>query len=79
VNVVSTGSAGILIVEPRLRTDKRGFFFEAYHFARYAEHGIKPPLCCRIICPAPGKAYCADFISNVGWHKASWSASRVAG
>ena len=30
----------MVIIEPRVFTDPRGFFFESYHAARYAEAGI---------------------------------------
>jgi dTDP-4-dehydrorhamnose 3,5-epimerase len=40
VNVVPTELAGVVIIEPRVFSDARGFFFESYHAARYAEAGI---------------------------------------
>lgn len=35
---------GVLILEPKLLGDQRGFFLETYQFARYAEHGMTRPL-----------------------------------
>jgi dTDP-4-dehydrorhamnose 3,5-epimerase len=40
VNVVPTELAGVVIIEPRVFSDARGFVFESYHAARYAEAGI---------------------------------------
>jgi dTDP-4-dehydrorhamnose 3,5-epimerase len=33
--------AGLIRIEPRVFGDARGFFFESYHQARFAEHGIE--------------------------------------
>jgi dTDP-4-dehydrorhamnose 3,5-epimerase len=41
LRVIETGLPGVLIVEPRVHRDARGFFVETYHAARYAEHGIR--------------------------------------
>ncbi|WP_458157913.1 dTDP-4-dehydrorhamnose 3,5-epimerase family protein [Bradyrhizobium sp. 18BD] len=35
MNVVATGLPEVLIVEPRLFGDQRGFFMETYQFQRY--------------------------------------------
>jgi dTDP-4-dehydrorhamnose 3,5-epimerase len=40
VNVVETDLPGVLIVEPDVFHDSRGFFFETYHGAKYRRHGI---------------------------------------
>lgn len=40
VNVVATPLPGVLIVEPRVFHDDRGFFLESYQHERYARHGI---------------------------------------
>jgi dTDP-4-dehydrorhamnose 3,5-epimerase len=40
VNVVPTAISDVLIIEPRVFSDARGFFKETYHRARYAEAGI---------------------------------------
>jgi dTDP-4-dehydrorhamnose 3,5-epimerase len=37
---VETGLPGVLIVEPRVFTDDRGFFLETYHRERFHEAGI---------------------------------------
>lgn len=40
---ITTAIPEVLIVEPRLFGDERGFFAETYQFARYSEHGISRP------------------------------------
>lgn len=40
MNVTPTELAGVLIIEPRVFEDRRGFFFESYHRERYAEAGL---------------------------------------
>jgi dTDP-4-dehydrorhamnose 3,5-epimerase len=40
VRVIATDLPGVLVVEPTVRTDGRGFFLETYHADRYREHGI---------------------------------------
>jgi dTDP-4-dehydrorhamnose 3,5-epimerase len=40
VNVLPTELRGVVIVEPRVFPDSRGFFFESYHAVRYAQAGI---------------------------------------
>jgi dTDP-4-dehydrorhamnose 3,5-epimerase len=40
VNVVETDLPGVLIVEPDVFHDSRGFFFETYHGVKYRQHGI---------------------------------------
>src|ERR1700740_1064307 len=40
MNVIKTAIPGVLIIEPKLFGDARGFFLETYQEARYAEHGI---------------------------------------
>jgi dTDP-4-dehydrorhamnose 3,5-epimerase len=40
VRVVPTAIAGVLIIEPDIHRDGRGFFLETYHAERYREHGI---------------------------------------
>jgi dTDP-4-dehydrorhamnose 3,5-epimerase len=40
VKVIQTALPDVLLVEPQLFSDARGFFFESYHAARYAEAGL---------------------------------------
>jgi len=40
VRVVKTELPEVLIVEPAVHRDGRGFFLETYHQQKYAEHGI---------------------------------------
>jgi dTDP-4-dehydrorhamnose 3,5-epimerase len=43
MNVIHTVLPEVLIFEPELFGDRRGFFLETYQLARYAEHGISRP------------------------------------
>jgi dTDP-4-dehydrorhamnose 3,5-epimerase len=40
VRIVPTDLPGVLIVEPDVHADGRGFFVETYHAERYLQHGI---------------------------------------
>ena len=40
MRVLETGLPGVLIVEPSVHGDHRGFFMETWNSSRYAEHGI---------------------------------------
>ena len=39
MNVIATDIPEVLIIEPELFGDQRGFFLENYQFRRYAEFG----------------------------------------
>lgn len=41
MNVIATALPGVLMIEPRVFGDDRGYFFESFHAPRYAEAGIK--------------------------------------
>jgi dTDP-4-dehydrorhamnose 3,5-epimerase len=43
VRFVPTAIPGVLIVEPDVHGDARGFFLETYHADRYRQHGIDGP------------------------------------
>lgn len=40
MNVIETGLPGVLILEPQVYGDERGFFMESYHRQRFAELGL---------------------------------------
>lgn len=40
MNVSNGPLAGLLIIEPRVFKDERGYFYESYHQERYSESGI---------------------------------------
>jgi dTDP-4-dehydrorhamnose 3,5-epimerase len=40
VRVVETALPGVVIIEPDVVQDNRGFFLETYHAAKYREHGL---------------------------------------
>jgi dTDP-4-dehydrorhamnose 3,5-epimerase len=43
VRVLKTELPGVVVIEPNVHADGRGFFLETYHAARYSEHGIDGP------------------------------------
>lgn len=43
MRVVPSALPGVLIVEPDVHQDGRGFFLETYHADRYRQHGINGP------------------------------------
>ena len=43
MNVLATALPGVLIIEPKVHGDARGFFQETYHAQRYAEAGVELP------------------------------------
>jgi dTDP-4-dehydrorhamnose 3,5-epimerase len=40
MNVLPTALPGVVIIEPRVFEDRRGFFFESYHAERYERAGL---------------------------------------
>ena len=43
MKITKTAIAGVLIIEPKVFEDARGFFLESFHATRYAEAGIQSP------------------------------------
>jgi dTDP-4-dehydrorhamnose 3,5-epimerase len=43
VRVVNTEVPGVLIIEPDVHADDRGYFLETYHAEKYRAHGIDGP------------------------------------
>jgi dTDP-4-dehydrorhamnose 3,5-epimerase len=43
MNVIGTDIPEVVIIEPKLFGDQRGFFLEIYQFRRYAQFGIERP------------------------------------
>jgi dTDP-4-dehydrorhamnose 3,5-epimerase len=41
VKIETTALPGVLIIEPRVFLDERGFFLETWHFRKYSEAGIE--------------------------------------
>ena len=40
MNVIKTEFPGLLIIEPRVFNDDRGYFYESYNAVRYKEAGV---------------------------------------
>lgn len=45
MNVIETGIPGLLVFEPKIFGDDRGYFVETWNKARYAEAGLKEDFC----------------------------------
>jgi dTDP-4-dehydrorhamnose 3,5-epimerase len=43
MNIIDTAIPGVLIIEPKIFGDARGFFLETFQAERYASHGIARP------------------------------------
>ncbi len=43
MRVVPTDLPGVVVIEPEVHADGRGFFLETYHAERYEQHGIRGP------------------------------------
>ena len=43
MRVVPTDLPGVVVIEPEVHADGRGFFLETYHAERYQQHGIPGP------------------------------------
>ena len=43
MQVVATDLPGVMLVEPDVHRDSRGFFVETFHAARYESHGMRGP------------------------------------
>jgi dTDP-4-dehydrorhamnose 3,5-epimerase len=43
VDVIETNIPGVVVIEPKLFGDRRGFFLETFQAERYASHGIQGP------------------------------------
>ena len=43
MHVIATDISDVLIIDPKLFGDQRGFFLETYQSTRYVEHGISRP------------------------------------
>ncbi|MEX2597427.1 MAG: dTDP-4-dehydrorhamnose 3,5-epimerase [Salibacteraceae bacterium] len=41
MNLVETSISGLLVIEPTIFSDDRGYFFESFRLSALAEHGIK--------------------------------------
>ena len=43
MRVIDTTIAGVVVIEPDVHADGRGFFLETYHAEKYSAHGIDGP------------------------------------
>jgi len=43
MNIMETAIPGVLIIEPKIFGDARGFYLETFQAKRYADAGLKQP------------------------------------
>ena len=41
MNIVETGIPGLVIIEPKIFEDDRGYFFESFHHGKLSQHGLQ--------------------------------------
>ena len=70
MNVVRTLLPGVLLIEPKVFGDSRGFFVESYNRRRYAESGSTPPSSKTTILDPPA-ASCAACTIKCGIRRES--------
>ena len=62
MNVTATPLPGVMLVEPRVFRDFRGFFIESFNADRFAQHGL-PTVFRQDNHSHPLRAYCAGSTS----------------
>jgi len=80
MNVKETKLSGVLVLEPDVFSDERGFFLETWNSTRYEDAGIarvtrmpvSKALLCRTMPHFPKKGSCAAYIFNTPNHKVNW-------
>jgi dTDP-4-dehydrorhamnose 3,5-epimerase-like enzyme len=70
MDVIQTSIPGVVIIEPNLFGDHRGFFLETFQAERYASHGIYRPFV-QDICRVRRAGWCAGSTSRIPIHKAN--------
>jgi hypothetical protein len=71
VRVVETELPGVLIIEPDVHSDPRGFFVETYHSEKYGPTASSVRSS-RTTTRAPPAARCAASTSNCVGRKENW-------
>jgi hypothetical protein len=75
MNIIKTDIPDVLIFEPRVFGDARGFFFESFSSKVFNEAVGRQVDLSRTTTPSPRKAYCAGCtISWIRTPRANWSA-----
>ena len=73
MQVRETGLPGVVLIQPRVFRDARGFFLETYHADRYAAAGIAGAVRAGQPLPVCSGTRCAACTSSGGGRRASWS------
>ena len=78
MKVIATELPEVLILEPKLFGDQRGFFLETFSCDATQRHGISRPFV-QDNCPAPAMACCGACICKIRRRRESLSASCAGG
>jgi dTDP-4-dehydrorhamnose 3,5-epimerase len=70
MNIIDTAIPGVLIIEPKIFGDARGFFLETFQTERYASHGIAGPFVQDNLSRS-ARGRCAACISRIQNRRAS--------
>lgn len=65
MKVIATAIKDVVIIEPQVFGDDRGYFFESYSQQQF-DQAVRPYASCKTTNPNPAGAYCADSISKRG-------------
>ena len=71
MNIIETRLPGVMIIEPKVFGDHRGFFKETFQIERYREGALNCPLC-RTITRGHPEAFCGACICRKVGPKESW-------
>jgi dTDP-4-dehydrorhamnose 3,5-epimerase-like enzyme len=71
MKVTPTRIKDVLLIEPQVKGDARGFFMETYHQQKYAEQGLGMTLC-RITILAQCRVRFAGCITKFGRPRVNW-------
>ena len=71
--VTKTEIPDVLIIEPKLFGDQRGFFLETFQVERYQSHGIKGPFVQDNLSRSCARWYCAGCTCKTRIRRESWS------
>ena len=74
MKVTPTELPEVLLLEPKVYGDERGFFFESYNRRARSPRQGSMPSSCRTITRAPRGACCAACITRSSTPRASWCA-----
>ena len=72
MQVTPTALPDVLLIEPKVFGDERGFFFESFNARAFAEARASTPTSCRTTIRARRATCCADCTTRSSSRRASW-------